>query len=73
MIDEVAAALGRVLGHPVTLREDTPLENLGHWPVIAVLVARSLLESTGIALSDRQLERAQTAGDLALALESASR
>ena len=60
----------RVLGHPVTLREDTPRENLGHWPVMAVLVARALHESTGIALSDRELERAQTAGDLALALEA---
>ncbi len=71
MIDEVASALTRVLGHPVTLREDTPLKNLGHWPLIAVLVARALHDSTGIALSDRQLQDAQTAGQLAVALESA--
>jgi len=71
VIDAVSAALARVLGHPVTLRADTPLVNLGHWPVMAVLVARALHESTGIALSDRELQAAQTAGDLALALESA--
>lgn len=71
MIEEVAAAISRVQGHPVTLREDTPLENLGSWPLIAILVARALREATGIALSDRQLEQAQTAGDLAVALKSA--
>ncbi|MDO8731571.1 MAG: phosphopantetheine-binding protein [Actinomycetota bacterium] len=71
MIDEVAAAMTRVLGHPVNLREDTPLENLGHWPLIAVLVARALHEATGIVLTDEQLEQAETAGDLALALELA--
>ncbi|MDP2014896.1 MAG: phosphopantetheine-binding protein [Actinomycetota bacterium] len=71
MIDEVELALTRVLGHPVTLRADTPLENLGHWPLIAVLVARALRESTGISLSDRQLQDVQTAGELAVALESA--
>ncbi len=71
MIQVVAAALARVLGHPVNLREDTPLENLGHWPVMAVLVARALHESTGIAVSDRDLAAAQTAGDLVKALEAA--
>jgi len=71
MIQEVAAAISRVQGHQVTLREDTPLENLGSWPLIAILVARALHEATGIALSDLQLEQAQTAGDLAAALESA--
>ena len=65
--------MSRVLGHPVTLRDDTPLENLGHWPLIAILVAKSLQEATGISLTDRELESAQTAGDLALALQSAQR
>ena len=73
MIDAVAAAMTRVLGHHVTLREDTPLENLGNWPILAVLVARALHDSTGIALSDRELQQAQTAGDLASALESQGR
>lgn len=71
MIVHVAAALTRVLGHPITVREDTPLGNLGDWSVIAVLVARALKESTGIALGDDQIQHVQTAGDLARALEAA--
>ncbi len=71
MIEAVADAFTRVLGHPVNLREDTPLENLGQWPLTAVLVARALHEATGVALSDQRLTSAQTAGDLAMALAAA--
>ena len=68
MIDEVAAAITRVLGHPVSLREDTPLETFGQWSSIAVLVGHALHESTGRVLTDAQLAGARTAGDLAMAL-----
>jgi len=71
MIDEVTAAMTRVLGHSVTLREDTPLDSFGPWPALAVLLAHALHQATGLVLSDEVLTQAQTAGDLAAALESA--
>jgi len=68
VIDEVSAALARVLGHEVSVRADTPLSTFGPWPSIAVLVASVLRETTGVAITDASLEQAVTAGDLAAAL-----
>lgn len=71
-MDAVALAYGRVLGHEVSMREDTPVSAFGPWLDIAVLVAIALKESTGIALSDAQLNSAQVVGDLVTSLEANS-
>ena len=73
MIEAVAAALSRVLGHPVSLRADTPLDSFGQWPAIAVLVGHALHQATGRVLTDQDLAQATTAGDLAAALDRARR
>lgn len=70
MIEAVANALARVLGHSAPLREDTPLSAFGHWPDIAVLVASAVNEATGIHLTDDDLLQVQTVGDLVDRLES---
>jgi len=72
MMAEVTLAFARVLGHEVSMREDTPVSAFGPWLDIAVLVAAALKESTGIALSDAQLHSAQVAGDLVTGLEASS-
>lgn len=70
MMAAVAQAFTRVLGHEVSLREDTPVSTFGPWMDMAVLIATALKESTGISLSDAQLSAAQVAGDLVADLEA---
>jgi len=72
MMAAVTSAYSRVLGHEVSMREDTPVSAFGPWLDIAVLVAAALKESTGIALSDTQLNSARIAGDLVAGLEANS-